>query len=146
MARRTYACPLRWSDMDAFGHVNNVNFLRYLEEARTDFTFAYAGAVGERASSAVSVVAHHDIDYLRPLLYRPEPVTVEMWLTKLGETSFTIAYELKDAPGAGTDNTVYVRAATVMVAYDLAAARPRRLTADERAFLADYLESQPVAA
>ena len=26
--------PLRWSDMDAYGHVNNVQYLRLLEEAR----------------------------------------------------------------------------------------------------------------
>ena len=31
-----YRCPLRWSDMDAYGHVNNVRFLTYLEEARID--------------------------------------------------------------------------------------------------------------
>ena len=31
--RHIYRCPLRWSDMDAYGHVNNVVFLRYLEEA-----------------------------------------------------------------------------------------------------------------
>ncbi|MFD7901658.1 acyl-CoA thioesterase, partial [Kitasatospora sp. NPDC059747] len=46
MARHIYACPLRWSDMDAFGHVNNVVFLRYLEEARIDFMFTQAAAAG----------------------------------------------------------------------------------------------------
>lgn len=50
MARHIYACPLRWSDMDAFGHVNNVVFLRYLEEARIDFMFRQA-AEAARASS-----------------------------------------------------------------------------------------------
>lgn len=42
MARHHYRCPLRWSDMDSFGHVNNVVFLRYLEEARIDFMFRLA--------------------------------------------------------------------------------------------------------
>ncbi|MGX1474786.1 UNVERIFIED_CONTAM: acyl-CoA thioesterase FadM [Streptomyces canus] len=37
--RHIYRCPLRWADMDAYGHVNNVVFLRYLEEARIDFLF-----------------------------------------------------------------------------------------------------------
>lgn len=147
MARRTYTCPLRWSDMDAFGHVNNVNFLRYLEEARIDFTLPRPGEAEERAVPQVSVVARHEVDYLRPLVYRAEPVTVETWLTGLGGTSFTMAYEIKDAPGAaGAENTVYARAATVMVPYDLTAARPRQLTAEERALLTHYLESRPVAA
>jgi acyl-CoA thioester hydrolase len=128
--------------MDAFGHVNNVVFLRYLEEARIDFTFTNAGEVGEKAFSEGSVVARHEIDYLRPLVYRPEPITVETWLTRLGNASFTVAYEIKDTD---TD-TLYVRASTIVVPYDLAAARPRRLTAGERAFLAEYLETAAVAA
>jgi acyl-CoA thioester hydrolase len=126
--------------MDAFGHVNNVVFLRYLEEARIDFTFTNAGEVGEKAFSEGSVVARHEVDYLRPLVYRPEPITIETWLTKLGNASFTVAYEIKD------EQTVYVRASTVVVPYDLAAARPRRLTPGERAFLFDYLETAAVAA
>ncbi|MEZ0065819.1 acyl-CoA thioester hydrolase [Streptacidiphilus sp. MAP12-20] len=147
MARHIYACPLRWSDMDAFGHVNNVNFLRYLEEARIDFTFTNAGEAGEKAFSEGSVVARHEVDYLLPLVYRPEPIVIETWLTKLGRASFTVAYEIKDV-GAGLEgkDRVYVRASTVVVPYDLAAARPRRLTPTERAFLADYLEAEPVAA
>lgn len=140
MARHIYACPLRWSDMDAFGHVNNVVFLRYLEEARIDLTFTNAGAAGEKAFSEGSVVARHEIDYLRPLVYRPTPITIETWLTKLGYASFTVAYEVKD------EQTVYVRASTIVVPYDLAAARPRRLTDSERAFLSEYVEKAPVPA
>lgn len=52
MARHIYRCPLRWSDMDAFGHVNNVVFLRYLEEARIDFMFRLAPGTGRRRSPA----------------------------------------------------------------------------------------------
>lgn len=50
MARHIYRCPLRWSDMDAFGHVNNVVFLRYLEEARIDFMFRLAPGTVPRRS------------------------------------------------------------------------------------------------
>ncbi|GAA5012781.1 hypothetical protein GCM10025734_58630 [Kitasatospora paranensis] len=53
MARHIYDCPLRWSDMDAFGHVNNVVFLRYLEEARIDFMFTQAAEAGAGSSRAV---------------------------------------------------------------------------------------------
>lgn len=52
MARHIYNCPLRWSDMDAFGHVNNVVFLRYLEEARIDFMFRLAPGTVRRPSRA----------------------------------------------------------------------------------------------
>ncbi|MFJ8231270.1 acyl-CoA thioesterase [Streptomyces sp. NPDC094448] len=137
MARHIYRCPLRWSDMDAFGHVNNVVFLRYLEEARIDFMFRLRPGDGSPSFSGGSVVARHEIDYVRPLVHRHEPVTVESWVTRIGAASLTIAYEVKDAEGA---SQVYVRASTVVVPYDLEAGRPRRISAEERAHLQQYLE------
>lgn len=137
--------------MDAFGHVNNVVHVRYLEEARIDFMFRLAreaasstgtdgaGEQGEPPFTGGSVVARHNIDYLRPLVHRHEPVTIETWVTKLSAASATLAYEIKD-PG-----TVYVRASTVIVPYNLEAERPRRLTAAERTFLEGYFDDSAAA-
>ncbi|MDT0377648.1 thioesterase family protein [Streptomyces sp. DSM 42041] len=132
--RHTFACTLRWSDMDAFGHVNNVVFLRYLEEARIDFMFRLARKADSGAFTGGSVVARHEIDYLRPLVHRHEPVTVETWVTKVGAASATLAYEIKD------DATVFVRASTVVVPYDLERERPRRLSSEEKSFLEEYFD------
>ncbi|WNO74505.1 MULTISPECIES: acyl-CoA thioesterase [unclassified Streptomyces] len=137
MARHIYSCPLRWSDMDAFGHVNNVVFLRYLEEARIDFMFRLAPGDGSPSFSGGSVVARHEIDYVRPLVHRHEPVVVESWVTKISAASLTIAYEVKDAEGA---SQVYVRASTIVVPYNLEAGRPRRITAEEKSYLQKYLD------
>lgn len=137
MARHIYRCPLRWSDMDAFGHVNNVVFLRYLEEARIDFMFRLAPGDGSPSFSGGSVVARHEIEYKRPLVHRHEPVIIESWVTKIGAASLTIAYEVKDAEGP---SQVYVRASTVVVPYNLAAERPRRISAEEKSFLQKYLD------
>ncbi|KOG90492.1 acyl-CoA thioesterase [Streptomyces varsoviensis] len=132
MARHLYSCPLRWSDMDAFGHVNNAVFVRYLEEARIDFMWRLAPGEGSASFSGGSVVARHEINYLRPLVHRHAPVTIETWVTKITAASMTVAYEVKD------DDEVYVRASTVVVPYDLEAGRPRRITAEEKAFLEAY--------
>ncbi|GAA2469939.1 acyl-CoA thioesterase [Streptomyces sp. NPDC059506] len=140
MARHIYRCPMRWSDMDAYGHVNNVVFLRYLEEARIDFMFRLAPGDGDESFSGGSVVAHHEIDYLRPLVHRHEPVTVETWVTGIGAAKLTLAYEVKD------EDTVYVRASTVMVPFDFAANRPRRITPVEREFLEEYMDEEREAA
>ncbi|MFJ8046301.1 acyl-CoA thioesterase [Kitasatospora sp. NPDC096147] len=145
MARHIYACPMRWSDMDAFGHVNNVVFLRYLEEARIDFMFTQAAAAGAGEFAGGSVVARHEIDYKRPLVHRPEPVTVETWVTKIGGASLTVSYEIKDTAEDGTE-TVYVRASTVVVPYDLAAGRPRRISPVEREFLGRFTDEAEVPA
>ena len=35
--RHVYHCPVRWADLDLLGHVNNVVYVDYLQEARVDF-------------------------------------------------------------------------------------------------------------
>ncbi|MGW5974407.1 acyl-CoA thioesterase [Streptomyces sp. NPDC055186] len=127
--RHIYRCPLRWADMDAYGHVNNVVFLRYLEEARIDFLFR-----PEKDFQQGSVVARHEIDYKRQLVHRHHPVDIELWVTEIRAASFTLTYEVKD------DDLVYVRASTVIVPFDFEAQRPRRLTAEEKEFLLEYTD------
>ncbi|MGV9503647.1 acyl-CoA thioesterase [Streptomyces sp. NPDC003642] len=127
--RHIYRCPLRWADMDAYGHVNNVVFLRYLEEARIDFLFR-----PEKDFKQGSVVARHEIDYKRQLVHRHHPVDIELWVTEIRAASFTLTYVVKD------DDQVYVQASTVIVPFDFEAQRPRRLTAEEREFLREYMD------
>jgi acyl-CoA thioester hydrolase len=115
--------------MDAYGHVNNVVFLRYLEEARIDFLFR-----PDKDFQQGSVVARHEIDYKRQLVHRHAPVDIELWVTEIRAASFTIAYEVKDG------DQIYVRASTVIVPFDFEAQRPRRITAEEREFLQEYTD------
>jgi acyl-CoA thioester hydrolase len=120
--------------MDAYGHVNNVVFLRYLEEARIDFLFR-----PEKDFKQGSVVARHEIDYKRQLVHRHRPVDIELWVTEIRAASFTLAYEVKDG------DQVYVRASTVIVPFDFQAQRPRRITDEERAFLEEYRDDDKEA-
>ncbi len=138
MARFVYPCPLRWSDMDAFGHVNNTEFFRYLEEARVNLLFARASQVGVATLAEGIVVARHDIDYQRPLAWRPEPVLIEARVTRIGAASFTLAYQIRD------DNHIYATASSVMVPYSQDEGRPRRLTEPERTYLAGFLTDEEV--
>lgn len=135
MTRHTFRCPMRWSDMDAYGHVNNVVFLTYLEEARVDMLFALGSEHGVKALAEGVLVAHHEIDYKSPLVYHPRGVDIEMWVGVIKGASFEIRYEVRD------ETTVFARAASVLVTYDLAAARPRRVSDEERSFLEKYLET-----
>lgn len=84
-------------------------------------------------------MARHEIDYVRPLVHRHAPVTVESWVTKIGAASLTISYEIKDP------DQVYVRASTIVVPYNLAEERPRRISAEEKLFLQEYLAEEPAA-
>jgi acyl-CoA thioester hydrolase len=121
--------------MDAYGHVNNVVFLRYLEEARIDFLFR-----PDKNFQQGSVVSRHEIDYKRQLVHRHAPVDIELWVTRVRAASFTLAYEVKDA------DQVYVQASTVVVPFDFATQRPRRITSEERDFLEEYMDTDADAA
>src|ERR1700761_838260 len=134
--KHVYLCPLRWADMDSFGHVNNVVFLRYLEQARVDWMFETAREAGVEKFSLGTVVARHEIDYKRPLVYRAEPVRVDIWVTKINIASFVCAYEVRD------EDLVYAAAKTTLVPYDLAGQCPRRLDRQERFYLERYLQPE----
>lgn len=117
-------CAVRFDDLDSYGHVNNVMVAEYLQEARIDFTRRYlhdTRGPGERA-----VVAYQALDYLRPVPFRTDPVLVEMRVTRVGSSSFDLAYQVRD------DGTLFARAATTVVSFDLDRARSRPLTDGER--------------
>ena len=120
--------------MDAYGHVNNVVYLTYLEEARVDMLFTLGADHGAEALSSGVLVARHEIDYKRPLVYHPRGVDIDLWAGPIKAASFEIRYEVHD------EATVFARAASLLVPYDLAAGRPRRVSPEERAFLDQYVE------
>lgn len=126
----------RWSDMDAFGHVNHANTVTLLEEARIDLLFTEATRHGVPAMKDGVVVARLVVDYLAPLLYTGDDVVVEMSVRELKSASFTLDYALRSGRQEGSP--VVTRAETLMVPYDVAAGRPRRLLEAERDFLAGW--------
>ena len=67
--RFVYDCPVRWSDMDAYGHVNNVRFLTLYEEARVALMFVGAREAGVTSLEDGIVIFRHEVDYLRPVDY-----------------------------------------------------------------------------
>jgi acyl-CoA thioester hydrolase len=139
MPRHRVLTPLRWSDMDAYGHVNNVQFLRLLEDARV-IVFAAAGS--DEGGSVVNtglIVASSRIEYLAPLVYRTEPVAIDLWVTCVAGASFDMGYEVLDEHDVDDrPPRVYARAETTLVLYDLAGHRPRRMAPEERATLESW--------
>jgi acyl-CoA thioester hydrolase len=131
--RFLHSVAVRWSDLDAYGHVNNARFLTLYEEARVAMFFTAARAQGFTSFEEGIVIARHEIDYLRPVDYT-EPVRVELWISDLRAARFTVDYELFDGAVLAS------RAKSVCVPYNLAQGHPRRLTEGERDFLKPYLE------
>lgn len=138
---------VRWSDMDAFGHVNNVAVLRLLEEARIA-AFAHLGGDGPTMLQTGVLVARHEVEYRLPLVWRPQPVPVHLWVTAVGGASFDLGYTVGGGPGGpggpgGGGDRPTALAASTMVAVDGAAGTPRRLSGYERSVLEGWL-GEPV--
>ncbi len=131
MARFVHEVHMRWSDMDAFRHVNNAAYLAYLEQARVAmFFFRHNGF------SDGTVISRHEIDYLHPIVYHPEPLRLELWSEKVGGARFTVRYEIFDG------ERLAARAATLCVTFDFDTDRPRRITDEERAILAGFADEK----
>ncbi|MGW4214121.1 acyl-CoA thioesterase [Lentzea sp. NPDC004789] len=126
----------RWSDMDAFGHVNHANTVTLLEEARIELLFTEAARHGVKEMAEGMVVAKLFVDYLAPIVFTGEEILVEMSVRELKSASFTLDYVVRSSRGAGSP--VVTKAETLMVPYNVTTARPRRLTEAERDFLAGW--------
>jgi acyl-CoA thioester hydrolase len=139
--RHVYYCPLRWADMDSLGHVNNVTYVDYLQEARVDMLAVHAPVTGGEALAEGVVVVRHEVEFVSPLVFRSQPVRIETWVSRIRAASFTMRYEILDElPDGG--RRVYARAATVLSPFVFANERPRRISADERAVLEKFLEQE----
>ncbi|MFC5140481.1 acyl-CoA thioesterase [Actinomycetospora rhizophila] len=133
---------VRWSDQDAYGHVNHARVVTLLEDARTGLLFDAATKAGVAAFEAGLLVASLEVAYKRPIAWTPAGVRVVMTAQDVRAASFRVAYRLLLPNGAGDGSfdeaKPAVTASTQLVPYDLATERPRRLTAEEREFLAGY--------
>jgi acyl-CoA thioester hydrolase len=131
VARFITRCAMRWSDMDAYGHINNTAYLAYLEQARVSMFF-------DRYDSSFAkgtVVSHHEITYLRPVVYHPEPLRLELWIDEMSGASFRVRYDVFDG------EALAAQASTTLVTFDFEHERPRRLSSDERELLVRFRDT-----
>ncbi|UWX97832.1 acyl-CoA thioesterase [Arthrobacter zhaoxinii] len=130
---------MRWGDMDAYGHVNNVEIVRILEEARVHAFGPPGGTGGPGQQPAVplftdvppgtqSLVVEHRIRYVAELTYRNIPADVDVWISAVKGASLTLAYVIHD-PVTGK---ACVRAETTLAFVDGATGALQRLTAAQR--------------
>lgn len=141
---------LRWGDMDAYGHINNVTQMRILEEARgrafgsptaardiapvpgpgvhpTVLGEPLPAVLGEASEGANLLVLSHRVEYRKQIPYREGPLAVDTVVTAVTPVSMTIGYVIAEPDGSAA----YTLAETVVVFVDRVTDRARRLSADE---------------
>jgi len=111
---------LRWRDLDAFNHVNNSNFMTYLEEARIRwFESLEEEWVTEETAPLLAAV---QMNYRVPIPY-PAEVIVELFADRVGNSSVTIGHRIASMDG----NVLYADGHVVMVWINRASGRPTAL-------------------
>ena len=126
---------VRWNDLDAFGHVNNANYLTYVQESRADFTWWSRKRAGEPPLLMDMVVARAEVDFLEPIYEGGFDLDVEIWVTKIGNASFDLAYQMS------SNGNIHANAKTVQVAVSMETKKSRPLNDIEREYLGRYLEA-----
>ena len=116
---------VRWGDLDAFGHVNNATYLVYAQEAR----YAWSKMLE-------MVVARAEVDFVAPIYTGDFYLDIEIWVNKIGNSSFGLTYEMKN----GDELVARVKTVQVTVSMDTKKSRP--INDAEREFLTKYLETE----
>ncbi|WP_255769092.1 acyl-CoA thioesterase [Pseudarthrobacter sulfonivorans] len=130
--------PLRWSDQDLNGHINNARIVTLMEEARVRWLNIDAAADGLDSFRGPKVVASLNVEYKLPVNYEDE-LTLLLDITRIGNGSFSVRHT-----GSQRGATAFI-GTTVIVPLDPDSNRSRKLTAAETAYLARYAEKTPVA-
>lgn len=112
------AVPVRWGDMDAFGHVNNTVFFQYFESARIEYLRAIDFTAGGSDAGVGPILASTHARFRRPLSF-PDTVTVGARTVELAEDRFVMEYRLVSEALAD----VAAEGGGVVVSYDYAGAR-----------------------
>jgi acyl-CoA thioester hydrolase len=115
---------IRWDDIDAFGHVNNAKYLTYIQEAR----FLWSPIIE-------MVVARAEVDFVEAIYEGGRFYDINLWVESIGNSSFTMAYEV-----VGDNGVVHAKVKTVQVVVSMETMKSRPLKDSEREFLNQYLK------
>ncbi|MGA8114039.1 MAG: thioesterase family protein [Actinocatenispora sp.] len=134
-AQHRHRVQVRWADSDSLGHLNHARYLSLFEDGRMALLSGSPTGLAGTPDDRGCIAARVAVDYLSPVLYRPGlALDVRTWVSRVGNTSWTLLAELSD------DGQPMARCECVMVAYSYVDAKPRTLDPDERAFWSEYLE------
>lgn len=117
----------RFSDLDPLGHVNNVVFYDFLQEARV---FALRELGWTPTQDFFHVVVSQGLTFTKPLVMSPEPVIVETTVTGLRGSTYTFHYRILDEVG-----DLAAEGDTTLAVVDINTGRPIRMPDDLRAAL-----------
>jgi acyl-CoA thioester hydrolase len=128
--------------LDLLGHVNNVTYLDYLQEARIEMLLAHAPGDRLLALAEGAQVLHHCVQYVAPLTFRLQPVKVDTWMVRADTDSFVLGHEIYDDHDG--ERIVYLRARSTLAPFAFDEDRRREVTAAELSTLERFRGEDPI--
>ena len=124
--RHRTTIQVRFRDTDAFGHVNNAVFFTYVELARVRYLLETLEPE-QPFERMPLILARVECDFRSPIQFGQE-VVVETRVDAIGRSSIAMSHRMTATP----DDRLVGEVASVLVAYDYAAARPMPVPDDWR--------------
>jgi acyl-CoA thioester hydrolase len=130
--RHRTTLPVRFRDIDAFGHVNNAVFHSYVEQARIQYLLEVL-ETAEPFDRLPLILARVELDYRSPIFFGDE-VVVETRVDRIGTTSIAMTHRMI----AGSDERLVGDVQSVLVTYDYDSARPMPVPDDWRRRIGEH--------
>jgi acyl-CoA thioester hydrolase len=134
--RHSTRVEVRFVDIDAFGHVNNANYLSYIEQARVNYFDEIVNWPYDWSKEGI-ILAKAELDYIQPIKFKDE-ITIYTRCSRLGNKSLDLEYRIiKMQDGK---EILMADANTVLVAFDYINKKPIEVPAEWRRALLAYEE------
>src|ERR1700760_953826 len=126
--------PIRFSDIDAYGHANNAVYLTYFEVARSHY---WKEVVKWDWNNNGIILAKSEVNYLKPIM-RHDEIACYVRTTRIGNSSFDVMHVLVKLTEHGEE--ICTTGKTVCISYDYSANKSVRIPANERKRMIEFDE------
>lgn len=130
--RMSLPLQIRFSDIDALGHINNNIYFSFFDLGKTTYFEKIKGGAVSWTDGLI-VVAHIETDFYSPVYYR-EKVAVDTKVIKLGEKSGVFLQQIRNTK----NNEIKCRCQSVFVAYNAATQSSMLIPDDWREIISTY--------
>ena len=134
--------PVLWGDMDGFGHVNNIIYLKWCDTSRIElFRSIWEYKIGnmeevlERGCTG-PILANFKMDYKHPVKY-PDEIEIQTYLTHIGNSSMGIGHELF----SNNNDKLVAKASSVIVMVNYISNDKVIIGDKDRKILSQYLKT-----
>ena len=103
MGKRTWPIkteiPVLWGDIDSFGHVNNIIYLKWCETSRVELLCKMWNIKNLNMGDILldqgigPILANFNSNYRKPIVY-PDTIYVKTRISHIGNTSFGIEHQI----------------------------------------------------